>query len=313
METKANLSLVSKKKKRGRLTPYLFISPWIFGFFAFTLGPLVFSFVISFYNWPLVGTPKFIGLQNYMNMFTQDPRFWMAFKVTLKFALLLVPINIALSLMLAMLLNQKVRGLSFYRTIFYLPTVISGVALSMIWTWVLDGEYGILNYFLSLFGIEGPHWLNDPQWSLLTIVFAGLWGQGAMMLIFLAGLKNIPGDLYEAARIDGAGRLAQFRNITIPMLTPTILFNLITSIIGAFQQLTLALLLTKGGPLESTYFYAMYVYENAFKFSKMGYSAANAWFMFVIVLILTLLVFKSSSTWVYYEAEMKNSKKGGLS
>lgn len=310
MDITVKSSYSSKKKRKGRLTPYLFISPWIFGFFAFTLGPLVFSFVISFFDWPIVGERRFVGFENYRNMFSTDPMFWTSLKVTFKFAAILVPINIALSLFLALLLNQKVRGLSWYRTAFYLPTVISGVALSLIWKWILNGEYGILNYILSLFGIEGPNWLLDPKWALITIVFAGLWGQGAMMLIFLAGLKSIPSDLYESAEIDGAGVWARFGKITLPMITPTLLFNLITSIIAAFQQLTLALVLTEGGPLRSTNFYAMYVYQNAFKYSKLGYSAANAWFMFIIILVLSLMVFRSSSYWVYYESEAERSKKG---
>ncbi|WP_223594587.1 carbohydrate ABC transporter permease [Neobacillus bataviensis] len=294
------------KKRWDIIVPLLFIAPWIIGFLAFTLGPLLYSLFISFFDWPIVGEAKFIGLDNYKTMFTEDPLFWESLGVTIKFAALFVPLNIITALFLAILLNQKVKGYSFFRTFFYLPSVISGVALAMIWAWVYNGEYGILNYFLSLIGVKGPDWLNDPNWALIAMVIASLWGQGTMMLIFLAGLKAIPGELYEAASIDGANKIQQFFKITIPMLTPTILFNLITTIISAFQQLTLALVLTGGGPLKSTYFYAMYVYENAFKYFKMGYSSANAWFMFVIVLVLTLIVFKSSSAWVYYEGEVKN-------
>ncbi|MDN3017253.1 sugar ABC transporter permease [Paenibacillus sp. BSR1-1] len=294
------------KKRWDIIVPLLFIAPWIIGFLAFTLGPLLYSLFISFFDWPIVGEAKFIGLDNYKTMFTEDPLFWESLGVTVKFAALFVPLNIITSLFLAILLNQKVKGYSFFRTFFYLPSVISGVALAMIWAWVYNGEYGILNYFLSLIGVKGPDWLNNPNWALIAMVIASLWGQGTMMLIFLAGLKAIPGELYEAASIDGANKIQQFFKITIPMLTPTILFNLITTIISAFQQLTLALVLTGGGPLKSTYFYAMYVYENAFKYFKMGYSSANAWFMFVIVLVLTLIVFKSSSAWVYYEGEVKN-------
>ncbi|MGG1676950.1 carbohydrate ABC transporter permease [Neobacillus sp. NRS-1170] len=301
------METVKKTKKRWDIiVPLLFIAPWIIGFLAFTLGPLLYSLFISFFDWPIVGEAKFIGLDNYKTMFTEDPLFWESLGVTVKFAALFVPFNIITALFLAILLNQKIKGYSFFRTFFYLPSVISGVALAMIWAWVYNGEYGILNYFLSLIGVKGPDWLNDPNWALIAMVIASLWGQGTMMLIFLAGLKAIPGELYEAASIDGANKIQQFFKITIPMLTPTILFNLITTIISAFQQLTLALVLTGGGPLKSTYFYAMYVYENAFKYFKMGYSSANAWFMFVIVLVLTLIVFKSSSAWVYYEGEVKN-------
>lgn len=304
-----SLPNVHKKIKWGRIAPYLFILPWIVGFCAFTLGPLLFSLVISFFDWPIVGDATFIGFDNYITMFTNDPLFWKSLFVTLKFACIFVPLNLVVSLLLAMLLHQKVKGSSIFRTLFYLPSVISGVALAMIWSWVYNGEYGILNYFLSLIGVAGPDWLNDPKWSMFAMVGASLWAQGTMMLVFLAGLKGIPKDLYESASIDGAGRIKQFLHITIPMLSPIILFNLITSIIGAFQQLTLALVLTGGGPLNSTYFYAMYVYENAFKYFKMGYSAANAWFMFLIILTLTMLVFKSTSAWVYYESVANSSKK----
>ncbi|RDU37101.1 sugar ABC transporter permease [Neobacillus piezotolerans] len=300
---------LKRKRKWGQLVPYLFIAPWIIGFVVFTIGPLLFSLVISFYDWPIVGEVEFVGLSNYITMFTDDPLFWHSLWITVKYAMIFVPLNIILALLLAVLLNQKVKGSSLFRTFFYVPSVISGVALAMIWGTVFDGEYGILNYLLSFIGIEGPRWLNDTNWALVAMVIASLWGQGTMMLIFLAGLKNIPLDLYEAAEIDGAGKLYKFFKITIPLLSPTILFNLIMTIIGAFQTLTLALVLTGGGPMQSTYFYAMYVYENAFKYFKMGYSSANAWVMFIIVLSLTMLVFKSSSMWVFYESEVKNKEK----
>ncbi|WP_193375256.1 carbohydrate ABC transporter permease [Brevibacillus sp. BC25] len=301
---------VQPKKLRGRafLTPYLFILPWILGFLAFTLGPMLFSLVMSFFDWPVVGEVTFVGLDNYVNMFTDDPLFWQSLWITIKFALLFVPLNLFIALFLAMMLNQKVKGSGFFRTVFYLPSVISGVALAMIWAWVYDGEYGIFNYLLSLIGITGPDWLNDTTWALIAMVIASLWGQGSMVLIFLAGLKSIPESLYEAASIDGAGAVQKFFRITLPMVSPTILFNLIMTIISAFQQLSLALLLTGGGPLQSTYFYAMYAYDNAFKYFKMGYASANSWFMFAIILVLTFIVFKTSGKWVYYEGD---NRKGG--
>ncbi|WP_409179232.1 carbohydrate ABC transporter permease [Brevibacillus fortis] len=301
---------VQPKKLRGRafLTPYLFILPWILGFLAFTLGPMLFSLVMSFFDWPVVGEVTFVGLDNYVNMFTDDPLFWQSLWITIKFALLFVPLNLFVALFLAMMLNQKVKGSGFFRTVFYLPSVISGVALAMIWAWVYDGEYGIFNYLLSLVGITGPDWLNDTSWALVAMVIASLWGQGSMVLIFLAGLKSIPESLYEAASIDGAGAVQKFFRITLPMVSPTILFNLIMTIISAFQQLSLALLLTGGGPLQSTYFYAMYAYDNAFKYFKMGYASANSWFMFAIILVLTFLVFKTSGKWVYYEGD---NRRGG--
>ena len=287
------------------MVPLLFISPWVIGFLAFTLGPLLYSLFISFYDWPVVGKPTFIGLDNYKTMFMDDPLFWQSLWVTVKFDIVVCSFKYYCSSSFSDFIESKCKRSLLFPNLFYLPSVISGVALAMIWAWVFNGEYGILNYFLSLVDITGPNWLNETGWALVAMVIASLWGQGTMMLIFLAGLKGISGELYEAASIDGANKLTQFFKITLPLLTPTILFNVITTIIAAFQQLTLALLLTGGGPLNSTYFYAMYVYENAFKYFKMGYSSANAWFMFLIVLGLTMLVFKSSSAWVYYEGEVK--------
>lgn len=296
-------SLVNKK------VPYLFILPWMIGFVVFTLGPLVFSLIMSLFDWPVTSNPTFVGFGNYIKMFTDDPQFYKSIIITLKFALVFVPLNLIIALFLALLITQSVKGIKIFRTIFYLPTVVSGVAISIIWGWIFNSEYGILNYLLSFIGIEGPKWLIDPKWAIITIVIASAWGVGTMMLIFYTDIKSIPRDIYEAAAIDGAGPLRQFFYITIPSITPTILFNVITSVIGALQQLTLVLLLTGGGPLKSTYFYGLFVYNNAFKHHKLGYASANAWFMFIVILLLTLLIFKSSSAWVFYENEVK--KEGG--
>lgn len=296
-------SLVNKK------VPYLFILPWIIGFLVFTLGPLIFSLIMSLYNWPVTSAPTFVGFDNYIKMFTDDPQFYKSLMITFKFAIIFVPLNLIIALILALLITQSIKGIKIFRTIFYLPTVVSGVAISIIWGWVFNSEYGILNYLLSFLGIEGPKWLIDPKWAIVTIVIASAWGVGTMMLIFYTDIKSIPKDIYEAAAIDGAGPIRQFFNITIPSITPTILFNLITSVIGALQQLTLVLLLTGGGPLKSTYFYGLFVYNNAFKHHKLGYASANAWFMFIIILLLTLLIFKSSSAWVFYENEVKKEGK----
>ncbi|GLQ17127.1 sugar ABC transporter permease [Maritalea porphyrae] len=302
-------SAVQRNRFFEKLTPYLFISPWILGFLFFTLGPLIFSLVMSFYDWPVVGERTFVGVDNYRVMLTEDPLFWDSLWVTIKFGLFFVPFNIILGLLLAVLLNQKVLGSGIFRTIFYLPSVISGVALVTIWAWIYSHEYGILNFLLGLAGIEGPNWLGDPSWSLLAIVVASLWGLGGTMLILLTGLQSIPKELYEAAKISGVPAWARLVFITIPMLSPMLLFTFITSIIAAFQQLTIALLLTGGGPLESTYFFAMYIYDNAFQYFEMGFAAANSWVMFLIILALSMLVMKSSSAWVYYEGEMKNKEQ----
>lgn len=305
MEQTVRPPKVRRKRLDSVLTPYLFISPWILGFLFFTLGPLIFSLTMSFFDWPVVGERTFIGVDNYQTMLFDDPLFWESLWVTVKFAAIFVPFNIVLSLLLAVLLNSKVIGSGIFRTAFYLPTVISGVALVTIWGWIYSQEYGLLNFILGLVGIKGPNWLGDPNWAPVAIIIASLWGLGGTMLILLAGLQAIPKELYEAARLSGVPGWAQMLYITIPMLSPMLLFTFITSIISAFQQLTIALLLTGGGPLGSTYFFAMYIYDNAFKYFDMGYAAANSWVMFLIILVLSMLVMKSSSAWVYYEGDVR--------
>ena len=304
------MKVLAKVNKRA--WPYLFILPWIIGFLVFTLGPLVLSFVMSFFDWSITGTPKFRGLDNYIEMFTTDDQVLKSLSISLKYAAIFVPLNMIIALVLAMLISQPVKGAKFFRTIFYIPAVISGVAVSIIFGWLLNGNYGVINYLLSLLGIDGPQWLVDPKWAIIAVIFASAFGVGSMMLIFYTDIKNIPIDLYEAAAIDGAGPVRQFFNITLPMITPTILFNLSTSIISSFQQVTLVMLLTNGGPMKSTYFYGLMTYNNAFKFHKLGYASANAWVMFIIILLLSALVFKSSDTWVFYEstANKNKAKKG---
>jgi multiple sugar transport system permease protein len=295
-----------------KLTPYFFITPWLLGFLAFTLGPLLFSLYISFYDWPLVGTPKFIGIENYRYMLTEDLDFWDSFIITAKFAAMYVPLTLSLALLLALLLNQKVKGQGFFRTIFYLPSIISGVALVGIFSAMYNYQYGIINYLLSLLGIEPVNWLGNPDWAMWSIIFACLWSVGGTMLIFLAGLKNIHKELYEAASLSGAFGVRQFFHITLPLLSPVILFNVVTSVIAAFQQLTLALLLTNGGPVNSTNFLAIYIYNTAFKYFDMGYASSMSWLMFIFILILTALVMRFSNAFVFYEAadKVKKTKTG---
>lgn len=291
------------------MTAYLFISPWILGFLFFTLGPLLFSLTMSFHDWPVVGERTFIGFDNYRTMLLEDPQFWESLWITVKFAAIYVPFNIVMSFLIALMLHHATFASGFFRTAFYLPSVISGVALVTIWSWIYSREYGLLNFMLSLVGVDGPNWLGDPGLAIVAIIIASLWGFGGTMLILLTGLKAIPTELYEAATVSGVPGWAQMLFITLPMLGPMLLFTFITSIIAAFQQLTIALLMTKGGPLGSTYFFAMYIYDNAFKYFDMGYAAAGSWVMFLIVLVLSLLVMRWSSAWVYYEGEVKGGDR----
>lgn len=288
-----------------RAAPWLFVAPWVVGFVAFTLGPLLFSVYISFFDWPLIGTPAFNGGANYVNVLTDDSDFRRALFVTMKFAAMFVPSNLIVALLLALLLNRPLLASGFFRAVFYMPSIISGVALVTIWSWLLSHEYGVINYALSLFGIPGVNWLGSPNWAPVSIVLVSLWSVGGTMLIFLAGLKSIPNDLYEAASLSGVGRVGQFFLITLPLLSPVMLFNLVTTVIAAFQQLTLALLLTKGGPVKSTYMLAMYIYDTAFKYHDMGYAAAMSTLMLGLIFLLTAAIFKLSSLWVFYETEVK--------
>jgi len=298
----------SSKKKKYRLyhplTGYAFIGLWLFGFLAFSLFPLGFSFVISLFRWSLLDKPLFIGFINYIQMFTIDLMFRKSLQVTLTYAFISVPLTLTLSLMLAILLNVKIKGQSIFRTIFYLPSLITGVAISLVWMWMLQPDFGIFNYILSLIGIQGPDWLGSTKWALFSIIMMAVWnGSGSQVIIYLAGLQNVPPELYDAASIDGAGKWRQFWRITIPMLTPTIFFNMIIGIITAFRTFTQAYVMTRGGPQNSTMFYAYYLWNTAFRDMKMGYSAGLSWILFLIIAFFTALVFKTSGKWVYYETE----------
>ncbi|WP_341457355.1 sugar ABC transporter permease [Fastidiosipila sanguinis] len=294
-----------KNRLYSRSTPYLFLLPWFIGLILFTAGPLLMSLIMSFFNWPVIGSPEFVGLNNYVTMFTQDPQFWSSLKITMLFTVIFVPLKLVLALVLALIISKNIKGATAFRVAFYLPTVISSVAVSIIFDWMLNSEFGIINYLLSLIGIKGPDWLNNPSSAFAALIMASIWSVGSLMLVFYTALKGVPIDVYEAATIDGASEMRQFFSITLPLITPTILFNTVTSIITTLQSLDLVMLLTKGGPLRSTHMYGLFVYNNAFDKHKLGYAAANAWVMFIIIMILTALVFKSSDFWVY------TKKKGG--
>lgn len=283
------------------LTFYLLISPWLIGLVVFMLGPILASFGLSFFRWDLISPAKFIGLRNYREMFLVDPLFWDSLRVTVLYVLFRVPLALATALILAMMMNQKVPGIGVFRTIYYLPSVVSGVAVSMLWIWVFNPNFGLMNGALGLIGIEGPGWFSSKGWALPTMILTSLYSVGGTAIIFLAGLKSIPDSLYEAAELDGASKLQQFTQITIPQLTPTILFNLIMTIITSFQAFTEALLITNGGPANSTLFFNLYLYQNAFAYSRLGYASGLAWILFALTMAFAFYTFRSSRKWVYYE------------
>lgn len=296
---------MSPSFRREALLGYAFISPWLLGFIFFTAVPILASFGISFTRWNIVGTPKWVGLQNYMHIFTNDSGFEQALKVTFKYSLIYLPLTTVVGIATAMALNAKVKGVGIFRTFFYLPYIAPQIAATLIWMWVLNPRYGLLNTILKWFGIEGPNWFHDPSTALYGIIMISIWGVGGSAIIYLAGLQNIPVQLYEAADIDGANRWQKFWKITIPMLSPTIFFQFTVEMIGVFQTFTPAFVATEGGPLKSTYFYMLHIYNKAWESLRMGYASALAWVLTIIILFFTLLVFKSSPLWVYYEAERK--------
>jgi multiple sugar transport system permease protein len=281
---------------------YLFASPWIVGFLIFGGGPLIFSLFMSFCQYDVLSQPKFVGFDNYTTMLFHDPLFYKSLWNTIYIAIG-VPLGMAVSLGIAMLLNFEVKGMAVYRTFFYLPAIMPAVAASILWIWIFNPHQGILNNLLAKVGVSGPEWLSAESWSKPAVILMGLWGAGSGMIVWLAGLKGIPAHLYEAAEIDGAGPWAKFRAITLPMLSPYILFNLIMGLIGAFQKFTEAFIMTRGGPVDSTLFYAYNLFNYAFKYMKMGYASAMAWVLFGIVLVLTVIQLRLSKRWVHYESE----------
>lgn len=301
--------MITKRKKNKILTPYLFILPCFLGILLFTAGPLIMSLIMSFFDWPVIGKPVFTGLGNYIELFTADSQFYTSLAITFKFSAIFVPLTIILSLILALIITKPVRGISLFRVIFYLPTVVSSVAISIIWGWILNRDYGVLNYILSLLGVNGPDWLNSKQWAIVALIIASGWTVGTLMLVFYTALKGISTEIYEAAKIDGAGEIRTFFRITLPLISPTLLFNIVTSFISSLQNLALVMLLTKGGPMKSTFMYGMFVYNNAFSKSRLGYASASAWIMFFIILLLTSLIFKSSNVWVYNQETSNKRKK----
>jgi multiple sugar transport system permease protein len=287
-------------RRREAVAFYICILPWIIGFILFYIGPIIASFYFSLTKWDLIQSPVFVGLANYERIFTRDKYFIQALKVTTIYTLAYVPLDLVFGLLIAMLMNQKVKGIGIFRTVYYLPSVLSGVAYVVMWMWVFNPRNGLINTLLSYLGIQGPRWLLDPKYALSALIIMSLWGVGRTMIIYLAGLQDIPIELYESASIDGANAWNKFWGITLPLLTPSILFNLIFSIIMTFQSFTNVYIATNGGPLDATLFYVLYLYRQAFQNLAMGYASALAWILFVIVLVFTLLIFATSGRWVFY-------------
>ncbi|HHV80958.1 MAG TPA: sugar ABC transporter permease [bacterium] len=276
--------------------------PAILGFLIWTLGPMVASFILSFTDWNVVSTPHFIGIENFRKMFMEDFIFKKSIYATLYYTLGSVLSTVIFAFLIALLLNQKIKGLPIFRTIFYLPSITPAIASAMLWIWLFNPDFGLLNQLLGRFGIPRLQWIYDEKQVIPSLIFMSIWGMGGTMIIFLAGLQGIPQEFYEAVDMDGGNWWHKFRYITIPMMTPTIFFNLVMAIIGTFQVFTSAYIMTSGGPNYASMFYVYYIYLSAFRYGDMGYACALAVILFFIILSFTLVVFRSSPYWVYYES-----------
>ena len=300
--------MISNKMKSKRYVGLLYIAPWLLGFLIFQLYPFIASLCYSFTDYTLLNQPQFVGLKNYLTLFTTDKQFLSTMKITGFYALLSVPLKLAFALFIAILLNAKIKGIGIYRSLYYLPSILGGsVAVSVLWR-VIFMKDGMINHFIGLLGLGPVNWLTDAKLALITLSLLQVWQFGSAMVIFLAALKGIPAELYEAASIDGSGKWNQFLHITLPQISSVVFFNLIMQSIQALQNFTSAFVITGGGPMKRTYIIGMKLYDDAFRFYKVGYACAESWILFLVILALTLLVFKSSDTWVYY-ADEGGSKK----
>ena len=310
MEFAKSRASVRKRPRVGKVQReeirnfYLFISPWFIGLLVFVAFPIVYSFYLSFTDYNVVTPPVFTGIANYDRL-VNDPIFWKSLANTAIYTLLHIPLSLLISLTLALLINRPIAGVSFFRAVYYLPSILPIVSTSLMWVWIFNLKWGVLNALISAVGLEPVPWLGTEFWAKPALVLMSLWWTGGNMIIYLAGLKDVPRELYEAAEVDGANAWTCFRRITLPMISPTILFTVITGIIGSFQVFAQAQLMTRGGPQDATMFMVLYLYENAFRFLRMGYASTLAWALFLIVLILTVLVLKFSSRQVYYEFDEK--------
>ena len=292
-------------EQRENIAGWLFVSPAALGLLIWTLVPVIASLGLSFTQYSVLRPPTYVGAENWVEMFTKDVRFIDAIKVTFRFVAMQLPPGLLIALGIAVLLNSRSRGMTLFRTMFYLPAMVPSVATALLWAWILSFDHGLANHFVKLLGFKSVNWLGDPRSALPSLAVMSWWGVGPTAVIFLAALLSVPPSLYEAAQIDGAGAFRRFWSITLPSISPTIFFNVVMGLIGSFQYFTNAYLLTAGGPMRTTLFYNLYLFLIAFRYLKMGYACALAWVLFAIILILTLLVFRSSALWVYYETEVR--------
>ncbi len=310
MQTGVGTSAFERRRRaRNALSFYLFLSPWLVGFFLLTAGPLMFSLYAALTKWTGISPPQFNGMVNFRQMFSVDDRFWRSLVNTFYFAAADVGLTLIVSLVLARLVNRRLPGAYAFRTVFYLPSVVAGVALYMVWAWLYDANLGILNYLLSLIGLRGPNWLLDPRWAMPSLVLMSTTFCGGPMLIFLAGLQEVPQEYYEAARIDGASALRIFFVITVPLLTPVIFYNFVVGVIMAMQVFTEPFIMTFGGPMLATYVYGLHLYNTAFRYFNFGYASALAWMLFLIILALSLGIVASARRWVHYEGGKSGEPK----
>jgi multiple sugar transport system permease protein len=294
-----------KNFKHNNFAGYLFISPWLIGFLLFTLIPMGISLWLAFTDYDILGKWKYVGLDNFQRMFFEDVRYGRALGATFRYVLIAVPLRLIFALAVAMLLNTKRRGVYWYRAAYYVPSVIGGsVAVAVMWRQIF-GREGAANALIDVFGLEPVNWLGNPQTAIWTLILLAVWQFGSPMLIFLAGLRQIPQEMYESAAIDGANGWHKFRSITLPLLMPIIFFNFIMQMISGFRVFTQAFIVTGGAPLDTTLFYSLYLYNRAFTSYQMGYAAAMAWIMLIIIAVLTTLSFQVSNRWVYYETDVK--------
>jgi multiple sugar transport system permease protein len=297
---------VSRLRRRHVLEGYLYLLPWLIGYIVFTAGPVLASLYLSFTSYNLISSPTFVGFANYLDAFGKDQQFWPSLWRTFNYAIVAVPVGVVGSLAVALLLNVRVKGTSFFRTLFFKPSLVPVVASTVLWLWLLQPEWGLVNLAIrSLTGQRGPGWFQTPEWAMPALISLALWTSvgGTRMIIFLAGLQGVPQELYDAAAIDGAGPWNRFRHVTLPLITPTVFFNLVLGIITALQVFTSAFVATGGGPAFALWFYALHIYKQAFSYFSMGYASALAWIFLLIILALTWVQVKLSRRWVYYAAE----------